>query len=211
MKKFIATGSLLLLVSCQHKVKFHHPTGADSYPIIISDGSTVIRHAKPGRDHFTEKHPRKDEVIKAGRYRPVAIGYHCDPSIPLDMKDACPAKPCAEDTLPTGACKIETRDSTSWNLWLCESPGPCVAGTIHLSWQATGSERINIHSNLNDFVYTGPTGFAGAKVKHTYPQTYTALQSAKLVVNLSTGPHVYVFNCAEKQDCLTIDYYHPQL
>ena len=174
------------------------PLSNDSSPIIISDGSIVIRHAKPNRDHFTDKNPKKDEEIKAKHHRPKAFGYQCDPSA-TPVNTACKATPC--DFSAKAPCQIDTKPATSWDLSLCESPGPCAApGTVHIKWSSAGSESMVIHSNKNDFHHTGATSFAGARVKH---MSIDHLQSATLVVDSGTP---YVFTCPSSSDCLTIGY-----
>jgi hypothetical protein len=182
---------LLLLSSCGNRLKT-----VDSSPIIISDGSIVIRHAKRFRDHFQDNHPKKDETIKAANYQPIALGYQCDPSGKPE-NTPCPSTPC--NPAASAPCRIDI-SATSWDLSLCELAGNCLVPTVRLTWSNGAKDTIAIHSYQNDFEYTSSNPFnlfAGAKLRHP---SANHLQAATFVMN---GGTPFVFTCPSR-DCLTI-------
>jgi hypothetical protein len=177
---------------------------ADSCPIIISDGSTRIRHAK-NRDHFSDNHPDHDEQIYAVHYGPIGFGYHCDPSnIPPNGASPCPNTLCPTAGVPTAPCRISTTGASTWELSLCESRGRCAApGIVHISWNKSAAEKMEIHSNNRPLTYDRPNGGMGAKISDgSGPPT---LQSALLAVSDVNGHTAfYPFDCTG--DCLIIAY-----
>jgi hypothetical protein len=197
--------ALLVLASCggspeaQKKDDFHGTSNADSSPIIISDGSTLVKHGKPGRDHFTDKNPTKDDEIKAVNYAPKALGYLCDPSSHPPSANTCASVlECPKDpTVPTGACKVVFPSNTEWwDLSLCENSTSCSGnGTVRVKWIKADPESMKIHSNGNNFSYKNATASDGAELKHVI--SGQVLQSAKLDVKLPGGgqPTTYLFPC----------------
>ncbi len=198
MKRITAACALLLLLSsCEDEVIQTN----DSSPIIISDGSIVIRHAKRRRNHFQDKHPKKDETIKAGNHQPLAIGYQCDPSV-KPANTACPSSPPCNPS-PSAPCRIDISLAKSWDLSLCEVAGACIVPTVRVSWSNGHKETMTIHSYQNDFEYTSSNPlnlFAGAKIRHP---SKNPLRGATLIVDIGTQ---YVFPCPASSNCLTIGY-----
>jgi hypothetical protein len=89
--------------------------------------------------------------------------------------------------------------ATSWDLFLCETAGPCAApDAVHMSW--TNGQLTTIHINSpTKLVYAGHSGNKGASVK----RSSNHLMSATLIVS---GATPYYFNCSPSADCVTIAY-----
>ena len=73
--RFVAMISgLVVLSSCRKHTRGYDNRSLDSSPIIISDGSIHLKHAK----RFHVDGPQDAHVTLQG-YRPDKLGYQCDP------------------------------------------------------------------------------------------------------------------------------------
>jgi hypothetical protein len=199
---------LLLLLSCGHKGGID---SGDSSPIIISDGSTHVKHGKLNQD-FSVKQPTHAE-IQIATYAPTAVGFLCDPSAYPStyppFANLCTSAPlCVAGTTPTVACKVALSGVKSWDLLLCEHTASCNgSGDIRVKWVDSSNDKMTIDSFKNPFRYIPASPTVGGELVHAGADT---LQSATLVTRQTGGPNTYPFVCSTTgQACLVIAYDRP--
>ncbi len=186
-----------------------HPGG--SSPIIVSDGSTHVKHAGGMLLTYAGS---TSAILEQANYRPVSIGSGCT----------------VKGGIITCPHPIDVSKAASWTLWVCENQGPpCNPkdAAVQIGWNAgdaaaSANILIGAEDNQNLVLDSTPSGWD----LHHSSGPNSHLQSAFLTVTPAGNPAIgtpagqpvtFGFSCPADPSqrlpsypvCLTIDYKCP--